>query len=131
MAAHSAQPRRTTKPTGTPRTILVYGDLMVDRSWVVSGRISTTSQAHNDIPPLQRIAPERHPDRLGGAGLLASAIRHLCAPAAVSLLCTSSTIDDRTLDGLTLHQLDVTETPTTTIKFRAYRLNTEGLPKLS
>src|ERR1700743_1368894 len=57
--------------------VLVVGDVMIDRSWVVSGRIQDTVQAHDDVKPNKRHFPDSLADRLGGAGITAAALSHI------------------------------------------------------
>jgi len=57
------------------RTILVVGDIMIDRTIVVDDLpLRSTTQAHANIVPLRMIAPRTRPDVLGGAGTVARAI---------------------------------------------------------
>lgn len=115
------------------KNILVYGDVMVDRNWIVSGRTETTVQSHADVTPMRRIAPGRLDDSLGGAGLTAAAVAHLCARyCKVHLLAASGPIDSRVLGGVTLLQIPrhhMDESVTTT-KLRIYNVNEKGLPVL-
>src|SRR5947208_308422 len=54
-----------------PKTILVVGDLMIDRNWVVPSKSAlATSQAHDDIFPRKLINPLWTTDLLGGMGFI-------------------------------------------------------------
>ncbi|SRR6266481_4975447 len=56
------------------KAILVVGDLMIDRTWVVPNKSSiATSQAHDGIPPRKLINPLWQTDVLGAAGFVARA----------------------------------------------------------
>ncbi len=115
------------------KNVLIYGDVMIDRSWIVSGRTEATVQKHGDIPPFRRIAPERLDDSLGGAGTTASAISHLCARFCKAyLLATSGVIDGKVLNNVELIQIPrrQSDQPVTTIKMRIYTLDERGLPTL-
>jgi hypothetical protein len=115
------------------KNVLVYGDVMIDRNWIVSGRTETTVQSHADVIPMRRIDPRRLDDSLGGAGMTASAVAHLCASySKVHLLASSNEIDSRVLGGVTLLQIPrrhMDESVTTT-KLRIYTFNEKGLPVL-
>ena len=57
------------------KAILVVGDLMIDRTWIVPGKSAlATSQAHDDIPPRKLINPLWKTDLLGGLGFIVRAI---------------------------------------------------------
>ena len=61
--------------TPTPKRVLVVGDLMLDRSWIVKARHATSSsQSHGGIPPYTRLYPSAEDFRPGGAGLAATAL---------------------------------------------------------
>ena len=115
------------------KNVLVYGDVMVDRSWIVSGRTEATAQKHAKVQPMRRIYPEHLDDSLGGAGMTASAVSHLCARfCKVHLLAASGAIDSRVLGGVELIQIPRRhkDETVTTIKMRIYSINEEGLPTL-
>lgn len=114
------------------KAVLVVGDLMVDRAWVVTGRVQETVQAHSDVKPLKRAFPCLIADRLGGAGLTASAIKAKSdCGAEVHLLATYRDIDKRTLEGVTLHRIRVAaDSQLTTVKWRIYGLNARKVPAL-
>ncbi len=59
------------------KIILVVGDFMIDREWVLSGQSSLTVQAHGDIKPMRRIHPGWKYERLGGAGMTLMALKAL------------------------------------------------------
>lgn len=115
------------------KNVLVYGDLMIDRSWIVSGRTESTAQSHADVTPMRRIDPSRLDDSLGGAGMTASAVAHLCSRyCKVHLLAASGPLDERVLGSVKLVQIPrhrEYESVTTT-KFRIYNVNEKGLPVL-
>jgi hypothetical protein len=115
------------------KNVLVYGDVMVDRSWIVSGRTEMTVQAHADVIPMRRVAPGRLDDRLGGAGMAAAAVAHLCARyCRVHLLGASRPLDGRILGSVTPLQTprQHIDDSVTTIKLRIYNVNEKGLPIL-
>jgi sugar/nucleoside kinase (ribokinase family) len=115
------------------KNMLIYGDVMVDRNWIVSGRTEATAQKHADVPPMRRIAPQRLDDSLGGAGMTASAVAHLCARfCKAHLLAASGVIDTRVLGGVELIQIPRrhADQSVTTIKMRIYNINEKGLPTL-
>lgn len=58
--------------------LLVVGDFMIDRAWILSGSPSVTSQSHADVIPMKRIFPARDDERPGGAGSSLAALRALC-----------------------------------------------------
>lgn len=54
--------------------ILVVGDLMVNRNWVLPNRsVSVTSQSHGDVPPRKLIDPGWQTDVLGRAACVLDA----------------------------------------------------------
>ena len=56
------------------KSILVVGDLMIDRNWVVPRASAVaTSQAHADVAPRKLISPTWQTAVLGGAGVVARA----------------------------------------------------------
>src|ERR1035437_974303 len=76
-------------PSNTPRgkmsskkkdCILVVGDLMVNRNWVLPDRsVSVTSQSHGDVLPRKLIDPGWQTDVLGGAACVSDA-PHMSPP---------------------------------------------------
>src|SRR6266542_6649014 len=111
------------------KTILVYGDLMIDRTWIVT-KPASTAQRHGDVIPKRREAPTRSDEFLGGAGTIATALAHFCSiDASVHLLCYSGPIENKTRGNVTLHQLPTSSDPITTIKFRVYIKAKNGKPK--
>jgi sugar/nucleoside kinase (ribokinase family) len=115
------------------KNVLVYGDIMIDRNWIVSGRTETTVQRHADVMPMRRIASNRLDDSLGGAGMTAAAVAHLCARyCKVHLLGASAVIDSRVLGSVTPVQIPRRhfDESVTTTKLRIYNVNEKGLPVL-
>jgi sugar/nucleoside kinase (ribokinase family) len=55
----------------SPRNVLVVGDAMIDRAWVVAAG-AETSQAHGDVAPRKVIDPSLENTRPGGAALTAA-----------------------------------------------------------
>jgi hypothetical protein len=64
-------------PRNEKKIILVVGDFMVDREWILSGQSLSTVQAHDDIKPMRRIHPGWKYERLGGAGMTLMALKAL------------------------------------------------------
>lgn len=61
--------------TPARKRVLVVGDLMLDRSWIVKARHATSSsQSHGGIAPYTRLYPIAEDFRPGGAGLAATAL---------------------------------------------------------
>jgi hypothetical protein len=115
------------------KSVLVYGDLMIDKTWVVQEKIEDSIQPHGDVVPLRRIAPGRLDESLGGAGTIAATLTHFCAPdVSVQLLCYSGLIENKILGDVTLHRLLTSGDPLTTIKFRiwTYRPDADEKPEL-
>lgn len=76
------------KTPSKPSAILIVGDLMVDRTWVVP-KVSAlaTSQAHDDVPPRKLIKPLWQTDLLGGLGFI---LRTIVAAAPTLKLYVAS-----------------------------------------
>lgn len=120
--------------------ILVCGDLMIDRSWLVSSRVAHTVQSHAEVSPLRRIYPDHSDARLGGAGQTAAAIVHY-TECPTHLLAAFSPLDVPLLEFLHLRArpeqaTDIALIPIfdgpahSTIKFRIYRERSNKPPEL-
>ncbi len=57
--------------------IVVVGDFMVDRTWLLAGDATETSQAHGDVVPKKRLHPTWKALRPGGAGMHVMALQAL------------------------------------------------------
>jgi hypothetical protein len=69
------------------RPILVVGDLMLDRTWLLAPMpVSSTSQSHADVPPLKTQFPEKQTEVIGGAAAVARAICAMDASVEVILI---------------------------------------------
>jgi hypothetical protein len=69
-----------------PNRILIVGDLILDRTWLVSKTpTASTSQSHGDVRPLRSPFPEKRTDIIGGAGGVARAICAMDKDAEVDL----------------------------------------------
>lgn len=121
-------------------TIVVCGDLMVDRAWLVSSRVSDTVQAHAEVSPLRRIYPDHLDARLGGAGQTAAAIVHY-TKCHTYLATAFNLLDVPLLDSLQMRRdpadagdialIPITDEPAfSTIKFRIYRERSNKSPEL-
>jgi bifunctional ADP-heptose synthase (sugar kinase/adenylyltransferase) len=77
--------------------ILVVGDFMIDRSWIVGSAGASTSQAHDNVLPQQRLELEKSDIRPGGAGLTVCAIQRTMKgnSCAITLLASWSKADSR------------------------------------
>lgn len=58
---------------GGRKFIVVAGDVMIDRNWLVAKPPAGTSQEHADVPAWKTLDTSRRPDVLGGAGIIARA----------------------------------------------------------
>jgi bifunctional ADP-heptose synthase (sugar kinase/adenylyltransferase) len=67
-----------TEKTINSQHILVIGDFMLDREWILSGLPLPTVQSHSQVKPMQRIHPTWDDNRLGGAGMTLMALKTLC-----------------------------------------------------
>jgi hypothetical protein len=137
---------------GSNNHIIVVGDFMIDRSWVVNAGVPDTVQAHGDVKPMKRIKPSWNSDRLGGAGIALTALQAMCRlkgyPAALHGLGIWSADDKELMERLArgrtesatpdvsvqLHRLQTTSRegcmPITTIKARFYSQVAEEQPQL-
>lgn len=111
------------------KQILVVGDIMVDRSWLVQPSDTVTSQHHGGVSPLRLVDRRASTSMLGGAGTVA---RRLLARGATVVLAGgwSDRLEDVIRRGLKdlipedisdrLTCLWIARTPFETEKFRVY-----------
>lgn len=130
------------------KSYLVVGDLMIDRSWICSFRVGTTSQSHGGILPQKRFHPTALDYRCGGAAMAAFAISHLPNSEVHFLSAEASDSDQKVFESFGLvenpsivtpgsdkvlwHKLAWNNlvTPITTTKFRIYKKFPRQIPKL-
>jgi bifunctional ADP-heptose synthase (sugar kinase/adenylyltransferase) len=137
---------------GSNNHLIVVGDFMIDRSWVVNAGVPDTVQAHGDVKPMKRIKPSWNSDRLGGAGMTLTALQAMCQlkgyKAVLHGIGIWSADDKELMERLArghapsaspgapvqLHRLETTSrtgcTPITTIKSRFYSQIAEEQPQL-
>lgn len=127
---------------------LVVGDLMLDRSWICSSRVGSTSQTHGGVLPQKRFHSSAIDYRCGGAALAAFALSHFPNSEVHLLSAEASTSDLETLtscgltsspatyvaneDKVLWHTLKTLPAgkPITTTKFRIYGKFPGQAPKL-
>jgi ATPase family associated with various cellular activities (AAA) len=117
------------------KDILVVGDLMVDRNWLVPSKSAiSTSQAHDDVPPSKLIGPRWQTDVLGGAGVVARAAL-VAAPNSTIYLAGAwkDGFDPRDFlcpedkkNGGRIKFIRAAKTPFNTEKFRIYEQSSKG-----
>ena len=100
--------------------VLVVGDAMIDRAWVVAAG-AETSQAHGEVTPQKVISPSLAGERPGGAALTAAFLA-ASATAQVRLLAPYGKELEALLDTARVQVLPELAVPgrQDTIKFRLY-----------
>lgn len=131
-----------------PMHMIVVGDFMVDKEWILSGIPLPTVQSHGLVQPMQRIHPTWRSDRLGGAGMALMALRTKLneLPRHIILhglgvwnkndheyLCSMANTSQK---NTFMHRLntqecfDVNNEIVTTTKYRFYTQLAEEMPRL-
>lgn len=119
--------------------ILVVGDLMIDRNWIVPTRSAiSTSQAHDDVPPRKLVGPRWQTDVLGGSGVVARAALAAVQDSTTYLAAAwNNGFNPRDFlspedkkNGKRIRFIQAARTPFNTEKFRIYEQSSKG-PKLA